>query len=251
MGVRGRADGTPAIAAGQRGDDAMKRILMGVSLALTLGCAGFQVRGEGLGARQAVAADPWEADIRKFEDQDKVSPPPQGGVVFIGSSSIVRWKLDEAFPGLGAQAINRGFGGSFMADAVRYIDRIVVPYKPRVVVLYEGDNDLTSEDTPAQIAAQFTTFLEHVHRGVPEARIVAIGVKPSIQRWALIEKARAINTLMRAACGARPYATFVDVERPMLSPDGQPRPELYVEDGLHMSPAGYAIWNRVIAPLVR
>lgn len=228
----------------------MRRLAFSVALALMIVMPAGGRSAALAQAAQAVAADRWEADIRKFEDRDKASPPPQNGVVFIGSSSIVRWNLAEAFPELGASAINRGFGGSFMADAARYADRIVIPHKPRMVVLYEGDNDLRTAETPEQIAGQFTAFLDKVHRALPDARIIAIGVKPSVQRWAQIGKGRAINALMRAQCEGRPYATFVDVEQPMLSLDGKPRPELYVEDGLHMSPAGYRIWNAAIRPLL-
>ena len=204
-------------------------------------------------ARQTAApaaADRWEAAIRKFEDQDRVSPPPQHGVVFVGSSSIVRWDLAKGFPELGASAINRGFGGSQMGDAARYANRIVIPYKPRIVVFYEGDNDLPTSDTPAQIAGQFTRFVADVHAALPDTRIIVIGVKPSLQRWALIEKARAVNALIRKECDAQSFLTYVDVERPMLGPDGKPRPELYVEDGLHMTPEGYRIWNTAVRPLV-
>ncbi len=198
----------------------------------------------------AKAEDRWEPAIRTFEAQDKIGAPPQHGVVFVGSSSIVRWDVAKAFPELGASAINRGFGGSVMSDVVRYASRIVIPYRPRAVVLYEGDNDLVTTDTPADIAAQFTTFVDEVHGAVPEARIIVIGVKPSLQRWAQIDKGRAVNALMRKECEARPYLTYVDVERPMLGADGKPRPELYVADGLHMTPEGYRIWNAAIRPLV-
>jgi lysophospholipase L1-like esterase len=43
----------------------------------------------------------------------------------------------------------------------------------------------------------------------------------------------------------------VDVFTPMLGPDGKPRPELYVADGLHMTPAGYAIWKAAVTPALK
>ena len=197
------------------------------------------------------AVDRWEADIQKFEAADKVTLPPANGVVFIGSSSILRWKVAEAFPALGARAINRGFGGSVTADAVRYVDRIVIPYKPRVVVLYSGDNDLMTPMAPEQIADQFRQFITKVRAGLPQARIVVISIKPSIQRWAQIEKARAANALIRRDCESRTNVAFADVERGMLGGDGKPRPELYVEDGLHMTAEGYKVWNAVVEPLLK
>src|SRR5262249_47540225 len=109
-------------------------------------------------APAAGAADRWEPTIKKFEDQDKVTPPPQNAIVFIGASSIVRWDLPQYFPELGPKAINRGFGGSVMADSVRYADRIVIPYKPRIVVLYAGDNDVEAGSSAKEIADGFTQF---------------------------------------------------------------------------------------------
>ena len=132
-------------------------------------------------------ADRWESAIKKFEDADKVAPPPQSAIVFIGASSIVRWNLRESFPELGAQAINRGFGGSLAADSTRYADRIVIPYKPRMVVFYAGDNDVEANHTPQQIAGDFAAFERKVHAALPETQIVFISIKPSIRRFPWIE----------------------------------------------------------------
>ena len=199
----------------------------------------------------AAAQDRWETDIRTFEEADKAAPPPPGGIVFTGSSSIVRWPLAESFPELGARAINRGFGGSVTSDAVRYVERIVVPCKPRTVVLYSGDNDLTTELTPEQIAEQFRFFVSKVRAALPQARIVLISIKPSVQRWALIGKARAANAIIRRDAKAATDVAFLDVEPLMLGADGMPRAELYVADGLHLSQEGYRIWTVALRPLLR
>src|SRR6185503_8462583 len=118
---------------------------------------------QGQSAAAAENPDRWEATIKKFEEQDKVTPPPQNAIVFIGASSIVRWQLPEAFPELGAKAINRGFGGSLAGDSTRYADRIVIPYKPRIVVFYAGDNDVEANHSPQQIAGDFSAFERKVH----------------------------------------------------------------------------------------
>jgi lysophospholipase L1-like esterase len=205
--------------------------------------------GSGAAAGQAVG-DRWEPSIQRFEAQDEAASPVPGGVVFVGSSSIVRWDLVSAFPELEPAPINRGFGGSQMSDAARYVDRIVIPHRPRLIVLYEGDNDLTSPASPEQIAAEFDRFADAVHAALPGTRILVIAIKPSVQRWALIEKARAANALIRRRCDTELWLTFVDVETPMLGADGRPRPELYLEDGLHLSPEGYRIWNEALRPLL-
>jgi len=211
-----------------------------------------QAAGVGTAQRTA-AADPdrWEATIKKFEDADKVTPPPQNGIVFVGASSIVRWNLPGSFPELGARAINRGFGGSLAADSTRYAERIVIPYKPRIVVFYAGDNDVEANHTPEQIAGDFTAFERKVHAALPATQIIFISIKPSIRRWPWIEQIKGANALVRQYCATHPNLTFVDIVPQMIGADGKPIKELLVEDGLHMTPAGYKIWNDALRPHLR
>jgi len=208
----------------------------------------------GVLSRQLLAQnnqDRWEPAIQKFEEADKLSPPPQNAIVFIGASSIVRWNLKESFPELGAQAINRGFGGSLAADSTRYADRIVIPYKPRMVVFYAGDNDVEANHTPQQIADDFAAFERKVHAALPETQIVFISIKPSVRRFPWIEQIKGANALVRQYCATHPHLTFVDIVPQMLGADGKPRKELLVEDGLHMTPAGYKIWNDALRPILQ
>jgi hypothetical protein len=173
-------------------------------------------------SRLAAQEDPnrWESAIKKFEDADKVSPPPQNAIVFIGASSIVRWNLPESFPELGSQAINRGFGGSLAADSTHYADRIVIPYKPRIVVFYAGDNDVEANHTPQQIAGDFAAFERKVHAALPTTQIVFISIKPSIRRFPWIEQIKAANALVRQYCASHAHLTFVDIVPQMLAPTG-------------------------------
>jgi lysophospholipase L1-like esterase len=201
----------------------------------------------------AAAGDPnrWEPAISRFEAQDKVSPPPRNAIVFVGASSIVRWDLPKYFPELGAKAINRGFGGSLISDSVRYADRIVTPYKPRIVVLYAGDNDVEAGVSAVQIASQFTEFERKVHAALPQTRIVFISIKPSIRRWKWVDTIRAANAKVREYCAAHPNLAYVDIDPLMIGADGKPNPDLLVADGLHMTPAGYEIWTRTLRSLLK
>lgn len=199
----------------------------------------------------AQTAERWDATIQKFEAQDKVSPPPQNGIVFIGASSIVRWNLPEYFPELGARAINRGFGGSQSVDAVRYVDRMVVPYHPRIVVYYAGDNDVEANVPAREIAHQFELFDQKVHAALPQTKIIFISVKPSIRRWKWIDTIRSANAMVKAYCAMEKHLAFMDIEQQMLGADGKPNPDLLVADGLHMSPAGYRIWTAALTPLLK
>lgn len=195
-------------------------------------------------------ASQWESDIQRFESADRANPPRPRAVVFVGSSSIRMWEtLAADFPGL--PVLNRGFGGSELSDAVRFAERIVVPYKPRVVVLYAGDNDLAAEKTPAQVFNDFQSFVAIVRRKLPETRIAFIAIKPSLARLNIIDKARETNQLIRDYVRGDDKLAYVDVFTPMLDASGQPRRELFLEDGLHMNASGYAIWRELIAPILR
>jgi lysophospholipase L1-like esterase len=230
-----------------------RRIRVRVAWLFVLGVLALLLVAASRAATQAsvAEADRWEPAIRKFEEADRVTPPPQNAIVFIGASSIVRWNLRESFPELGPQAINRGFGGSLAADSTRYADRVVIPYKPRMVVFYAGDNDVEANHTPAQIAGDFTAFERKVHAALPDTEIVFISIKPSIRRFPWIEQIKGANALVREYCATHPHLTFVDIVPQMLGPDGKPRKELLVEDGLHMTPAGYKIWNDALRPVLR
>jgi len=193
------------------------------------------------------APNRWEPEIQKFEEQDKQNPPPKGGIVFVGASSIVRWNLAESFPDL-KDAINRGFGGSEMADSAKYASRVVVPYAPRTVVLYPGENDIARGTTPETVGAGFIKFYTTVHTALPNTRIIAIGLKPTPARWHLNDRFIEANRLIRSYCQSHSRCVYLDVTPAMLGADGKPKPELFIADGQHMTPEGYKIWTRLIRP---
>jgi lysophospholipase L1-like esterase len=190
----------------------------------------------------------WAAELRAFDDADAKTPPSKGGIVFVGSSSIRLWNLETAFPGL--PVVNRGFGGSQLADSVEHLDRLVLRHAPKTVVLYAGDNDLSAGKTPAQVVADFEAFAAGVHRALPQARIAFVAIKPSLARWKLIAQVREANAGVRAVCDADDRLGFIDVDGPMLGYDAKPRGDLFVTDGLHLSPKGYALWTTLTRPFV-
>ena len=201
-----------------------------------------------LRAQQRATPDPnrWEPAMQKFEEQDTQAPPPKGEIVFTGASSIVRWNLTEYFPDL--KAINRGFGGSEMADAARYAPRIVVPAAPRIVVLYPGENDIARGVTAETVASGFQQFVTNIHGPLPRTRIIAIGLKPTPARWQFIDELRKANRLIKTYCESQTGCEYINVEPDMLGAGGRPRPELFIPDGQHMTPEGYEIWTRLLRP---
>jgi lysophospholipase L1-like esterase len=203
-------------------------------------------------AAAAPALDPtrFEADIRAFEAADRASPPQLNGVVFIGSSSIKNWTDAAAgFPGV--PVLNRGFGGSTLADVVYYEDRILLPYRPRLVVLYAGDNDMVEGRTPEKVVGDYRAFVARLRSALPAARVAYISIKPSPSRRAYMDRARETNQRIRAEIARDSLQAYVDVFTPMLDATGQPRPELFLPDSLHMTRAGYVLWRRLLAPVVR
>jgi lysophospholipase L1-like esterase len=212
-----------------------RRFRLGLSSLLALVCA----------APAAAQTDRWEKDIAAFEAADRITPPPRGEIVFIGSSTIRLWDLAGSFPEF--KTINRGFGGSEMADSTRFVDRVVVPYSPRVVVVYAGDNDMMY--TPSEeIAIQFERFVRAVHAKLPDTRILYIGIKPSLLRWAQVDRMRLVNAMIRRFSERDDRVGFVDTDQAMLGWDEKPRKELYVGDGLHLTPLGYQILTSLVRP---
>ncbi len=198
-------------------------------------------------AASVTQVDKWAAELAAFEAQDRIDPAV-GGIVFVGSSSIRLWDLGRSFPA--AKALNRGFGGTEIADAVNHVDRLVIRHKPRIVVFYAGDNDIAAGKTAEDVAAGFKAFVAKVRATLPETRIAFIGIKPSLQRWALIAQIRRANALVRDYCDGDDRLGFVDVDGPMLGWDGKPRADLFAEDGLHLSPKGYALWTTLVQPFI-
>ena len=193
----------------------------------------------------------FEAAIAAFETADKVSPPAAGGILFTGSSSIRFWHDRLARDMQGLTVIPRGYGGSTMQDAVYYIDRVVLPYQPRAIVLYEGDNDIGAYDIPAtQVRDLFQLFVSSVHRRLPQTRIYMLAIKPSILRQKYWPQMQLANSLLKAVCDSDERLYFIDVASPLLLPDGSPNPEFFREDNLHLNNKGYDVWSVTVKPVL-
>ncbi|MGD1088585.1 MAG: SGNH/GDSL hydrolase family protein [Verrucomicrobiota bacterium] len=191
----------------------------------------------------------WESAIEEFEASDKTNPPPQNSILFVGSSSIRFWPdLQRAFPG--HKVFKRGFGGSELSDSVAFVDRIVIPYKPKIILLYAGDNDLAAGKSPEQIFSDFKMFAQKVHVPLPQTYIGYIAIKPCPARIKLLGEVKTTNRLIKEYAGPGDKLLFIDVFTPMLDKDGGLRPELFIQDGLHLNEKGYALWDSIIKPVL-
>jgi len=193
--------------------------------------------------------DKWEKEIAAFEQADRTSPPPKGGALFIGSSTIRLWKtLDADFPR--GRVINRGFGGSEIVDSTHFAERIIFPYQPRQVFLRAGGNDLHAGKSPEQVFADFKDFVAKVHAKLPRTEIVFIGLSPTIARWSETEQTRTLNGLVEQYARRTPRVKYIEAFAITLGPNGQPRPELFVADQLHFSAEGYKLLVERVRPFV-
>jgi lysophospholipase L1-like esterase len=189
----------------------------------------------------------WNGAIAEFEKQDAADPPPQNAAVFVGSSSIRMWDLSKSFPE--TPAINRGFGGSQACDAAHFAEQLVIKHRPRVVVFYSGDNDIAAGKTAEQVHRDVREFVGKVRKALPETTIVIFSIKPSIARWKLRDAMQAANKLVAADAAEKDsHLVFLDVWPAMLGDDGEPRKELFREDGLHMNDEGYKLWSEMLQP---
>lgn len=192
----------------------------------------------------------WEKDMAAFERADRANPPPQHAVLFAGSSGIRLWKtLAQDFPD--QRVINRGFGGSHIADSVHFADRIIIPCAPRLIVLRAGGNDINAGKAPEQVCNDFKDFVTTVRTKLPDVKIVFIGQNPTPARWKNREREQAANALVREYIKQTPRLVYVDTWDKVLGADGLPRVELFVADKLHFTPAGYKILTDLVQPTLR
>lgn len=182
--------------------------------------------------------------IAAFEAGDRQAMPPACATLFVGSSSIRFWdSLAEDFPG--RAVINRGFGGSTVWEVNHYFDRVVAPYKPREIVFYAGENDINAGRTPADAYADFVQFMRLKERALGATPVWFIAAKPSKLRLDQLPAQTTFNDQVKALAAQRDDLAYIDIVPAMLKPDGQPR-DIFVEDNLHMTPEGYAIWTPIV-----
>lgn len=201
------------------------------------------------GAKKAHDFKKWEKDIAKFEAMDKENPPPKNAVLFIGSSTIVRWKtLAEDFKG--TTVLNRGFGGNQIVDSTYYAERMIFPYEPRMIFLRAGGNDINAGKSAEQVFKEYKEFVAKIRTKLPEVDIVYMGLSPTIKRWEQVEEGNRLNDMIVAYTKEQPHLKYVDCRDLTLGANGKPRPELFVEDKLHASAEGYKLLTERVRPFV-
>jgi lysophospholipase L1-like esterase len=202
-----------------------------------------------LGNIQAQTAPPFWNDIVAFKKQDILQPPPSFPILFVGSSSFTKWQdVNEYFPGY--PILNRGFGGSTLMDVIRYAYDMILPYKPKQVVIYCGENDLAFSDSISakDVVLRFKTLFGIIRQNLPNTIISFVSIKPSPVRERIQGKVKVANNEIELFLETQKNTQFINIYDDMLDGNGKMREELYLGDRLHMKPEGYAIWKRIILP---
>jgi lysophospholipase L1-like esterase len=217
---------------------------------LILACLSLSV-SIGINAQELPDPTRFEASIQRFEEADRMIPPPANAIVLTGSSSIMYWNAEAPADLAPLTVIPRGFGGSVMNDLLHYLDRVVLTYKPRAVLIYEGDNDTGRNNIPNDvIMGHVEEGITRIHAELPEARIYLLAVKPSVARVAIWPTALALNSRYQALADANPLVTYIDVATPFLQADGTVMADIFVEDNLHLNEKGYDIWAATIREML-
>ena len=194
----------------------------------------------------------WENEIKAFEKADKSTPPPSSAVLFIGSSTIRMWKtLAADFSE--QKVINRGFGGCQIEDCTYFVDRIVAPYSPRLVIIRAGGNDINAGKSPERVFEDFKAFVAAVRGKLPKVRIAYMTINATPSRWAKVEYEKKANRLIQEYIEAHPALDlqYIDTFDATMGPDGRPREELFLKDRLHFNADGYKILADRVRPFVK
>ena len=210
-----------------------------------------EIHEEETSTPEAPPPPPFWDDIQNFKKQDSVSFPPTNPILLIGSSSFTKWTdVQDYFQGY--TIVNRGFGGSTLLDEIFYVNDIVFSYQPKQIIIYCGENDLASSDTvsAAMVADRFKQLFQMI-RDKTEAPIAYISMKPSPSRRHLIPKMREGNQLIKDFLATQKNTAFIDVHQKMLDSTGEPMPEIFLDDSLHMNAKGYATWKKEMEPYMQ
>lgn len=203
----------------------------------------------GVAAQVTPAPHRFEDKVLAYEATDRASPPPRGAILLAGDSQFYRWKTVHAdLPGY--TIVNRGIDAFQTSDLVHYADRLVLPYQPRMIVLHVGGNDVHNGKTAGQILADFKAFVAKVRGALPDVPIAFSSITPGPGRWDEANRRKEANEIIKAYVATQRGLHYIDLWDAMLTPDGKPRDDLWVEDRVHPNHAGYLLRVKIMQPLL-
>lgn len=190
---------------------------------------------------------PFEQEIRQISAEIDSLGWESGSTLFTGSSTIRMWKsLQASFPN--ETILNTGFGGSKASDLETHLFPLVIRLEPSRVFIYEGDNDIWADVEVADILTSLDKIVNRLQLIDPKTSIFLIGAKPSPSRWEKKENYSIFNQKLEEYARAKEGVEFIDTWTPLIDSAGNPRPELFLEDQLHLNDNGYQIWTEIFRP---
>ncbi|MDB5211765.1 MAG: family lipolytic protein [Sediminibacterium sp.] len=216
------------------------RFMKKIFLLLCLLSTGFAVTAQ-------TTDPPFRKEIDAFKKKDSLQMPAKQSILFVGSSSFTKWTdVQDYFPGY--PILNRGFGGSSLPDVIRYVDEVIIPYDPKQIVIYCGENDVAGSDTitAPTVLKRFQTIFSLIRNKLPKVPIAFISLKPSVSRWKFEPVIVETNKLIKDFLSKQSNAKFINVHDAMLNTDGSVMTDIFIADNLHMNAKGYKIWQPII-----
>ncbi len=192
----------------------------------------------------------FQADVDRILAREKTTPPPQNGILFIGSSIFRLWtQLGEQMAPL--PVYNHAFGGAVTQDILDRTDQLVLPYKPRIIVYYCGSNDVNAGETASAIVARTKQFIAVVNQKAPGTLIFYTAIQKSPDKQARWDVVDAVNREMERYSHEANNVGFIDLN-PVLFENGRVREELFLPDRLHFRPesTAYAEFAQVVKPVL-
>lgn len=202
-----------------------------------------------IAASAQTTVPPFRKEIDAFKKKDSAQMPAKNSILFVGSSSFTKWTdVQDYFPGY--PILNRGFGGSSLPDLIRYVDEVIIPYGPKQIVIYCGENDVAGSDTiaPQTVLQRFQQLFSLIRNKLPMVPIAFVSLKPSVSRWKLEWKMVETNKLIKEFLRQQSNTSFINIHDAMLNPDGTVMTDIFIADNLHMNAKGYKIWQPIIQP---
>jgi hypothetical protein len=192
------------------------------------------------------------ADVQKFIEADKTSPPPVGGIEFIGSSIFRQWTTvaQDMAP---LPAFNRAYGGSHTWEMNAWLDKVVLPYKPAIIVYYCGSNDIQAgvDQTPEEIFARVKEFEVRVHDALPNTRIVFFSINRAMDqrnRWDVVDRT---NELVKQWAYRTPNFDYVESNTALFDANDEPIVAHFKPDGRHFNPSAYVEFTKILKPVLQ
>jgi len=223
-------------------------LLKGIRLRVLAACVVMAIAVSSQG-QQPEPAHRFETNVLAYEAVDKTNPPPKGAILLAGDSQFFRWKtLAEDLPGY--TVINRGIDSFQMSDLLYFTDQLVLPYKPRLIVLNVGGNDVHNGRSADAILVDFKAFVAKVRAALPGVPIAFTSTTPGPGRWAEAEQRKETNQTLKRYIEGQPGLLYIDLWDAMLTPDGKPRQDLWVVDGVHPNHEGYLLRVKIMRPVL-